>query len=118
MNNLCRINEESDPTAVELWRSARHVVKPASTPTQLKVKVFTLEGEVFVPLKEIPVIAANGKDHILITNDLGEAQKKPIPFGMYIIKCDVPDYGPFLLKDFKMGRGRINKVEIVLVRVA
>ncbi len=82
----------------------------------MKVKVFTLEGELFVPLKEIPIIAANGKDHILITNDLGEAQKKPIPFGVYDLKCNVPGYLPFLLKKYKMVRGKVNRVEVVLVR--
>ncbi|MBK9013359.1 MAG: hypothetical protein IPM82_04380 [Saprospiraceae bacterium] len=50
---------------------------------------------------------------------LGEAQFKPLPYGnKYIIKCEVPGFLPYLLNDYKMVKGKINKVDILLVRAA
>jgi len=117
LDPMVNILLETDPGAVDLWRSARVVVDPPSTPTQLKVKVFTLEGETFVPLADIPFVAVNGKEYTLVTDELGEAQKKPIPYGEYELKCNMPGFKPFLQKKFKMVRGKVNKVEVVLERL-
>jgi hypothetical protein len=41
-----------------------------------------------------------------------------LPFGVYDIQSEAPGYKPFLLKDFKVVRGRINHVELVMEREA
>ncbi len=109
---------DSDTTAVELWKAARHIKNPASTPTQLLAAVTTQEGEAMLPLADIPFFAVNGKTFSSLTNAEGEAKLKPLPFGVYDLRCEVQGYVPFLLKGYKVVRGRVNKVEVVLKKVA
>ncbi len=109
---------DSDTTAVELWKAARHIKNPASTPTQLLATMTTEEGDAMLPLADVPFFAVNGKTFSAVTNAAGEAQFKPLPFGLYDLRCEVPGYEPFLLKGYKVVRGRVNKVEVVLRKAA
>ncbi|MCC6725791.1 MAG: carboxypeptidase regulatory-like domain-containing protein [Saprospiraceae bacterium] len=111
---------DTDATAVELWTSARHVVKPQRTPTQLKVRVVTPseDGNEKLPLPDARFIASNGKDHTAVTDELGFVLFKPLPFGTYDLKCEVPGFEPFLVKKYKVVRGNVNEVEVVLKRAA
>ncbi|MBI5914446.1 MAG: hypothetical protein HY842_03655 [Bacteroidetes bacterium] len=51
-------------------------------------------------------IVGFGKDHSSTTDDLGQAEKKPIPFRVYDLKCIVAGYKPFERKKYKMVRGK------------
>ncbi len=108
----------TDAGAVNLWRSARVVVYPPSTPTQAKFKAFTLGNGGPVPVPDAPITDANGVNYYATTYESGEAQIKPIPFGKYDITVTMPGFLPFLLKDYKMVKGNINKVDILLVPAA
>ncbi|MBI1226588.1 MAG: hypothetical protein GC192_15250 [Bacteroidetes bacterium] len=109
---------DSDFTAVELWKAARHIKNPISTTTQLLVTVSTEEGEAMLPMTDVPFFAVNGKTYSTQTNALGEAQFKPLPYGLYDLRCEVPGYMPYLLKGYKVVRGRVNKVEVKLLKAA
>ncbi len=110
--------KDSDPTAVQLWKSASHINKPPSTPTELLAMVKTEDGEAQLPIAEANFFAINGKTFTTQTNEEGVAQFKPIPFGVYDLKCEVPGYEPFLLKKFKVVRGKVNKLAVTLVKAA
>lgn len=112
--------KDSDPAAVELWTSARHVVKPQRTTTELKAKVVTPaeDDSTKQPLPNARFIVSNGKDHTALTNDQGIVDFKPFPFGVVDIKCEMEGFEPFLLKDFKVVRGKLNEVEVTLKRAA
>lgn len=110
--------EDTDATAVKLWTAARHITKPASTATELLAMVVTEDGEAMLPIADANFVAVNGKTFTAVTNAAGEAQMKPIPFGNYDLRCVVPGYVPFLLKNFKVVRGRVNKVQVKLAKAS
>lgn len=116
LDPMVNILRETDPTALELWRSARVVVNPHSTPTQVKYTVIAIDNGVEIPIPDVPIIATGKITYTATTNELGEAITKPIAYGIFQITVTMPGFLPFLLKDFKMVRGKINKVEILLVR--
>lgn len=53
-----------------------------------------------------------------VTNEQGIVDFKPFPFGVVDIKCEMEGFEPFLLKDFKVVRGKLNEVEVTLKRAA
>lgn len=116
LDPMINILLETDPTAVELWKSARVIVDPPSTTTQAKYKVIALDNGVEVPTPNAPITATGKITYTAITNEFGEAFMKPINHGTYTITVNMPGFLPFLLKDYKMVRGKINRVQIVLVR--
>ncbi len=110
--------QDTDATAMKLWKAARHVVKPQSTPTQLLALVSTQDGEALVPVADAVFMAINGTKHAATTNEKGEAALNPLPFGIYDYQCELPGYQSFLLKQQKVVRCRVNKVAVVLKRAA
>lgn len=117
LDPMVKILRKTDITAVELWESARVVKDPPSTTTQIKFKVFTIDNGDETPIPDVPITATGLLSYTAISDELGNAIIKPIPHGLYNITATMPGFQPFLLKDFKVVRGRINKVNIVLVRI-
>ncbi len=110
--------KDTDPTAVQLWDTARHIHKPSTTHTQLLATVALQDGGELLPVPNASILAVNGKNHVRVSNELGEVLFKPLPFGSYDLRCELPGFQHFLLKDYKVVRGRVNKVEVMLQKEA
>lgn len=118
LDPMVNILQATDPGAVDLWRSARVVIDPQSTPTQVKFKAFYLDNGVEMPSPDVAIVAtaiATNIDYFATTDELGEAQIKPIPYGMFDISAEAPGFLPFSLTGYKMVKGKVNKVDVVLV---
>lgn len=119
LDPMVNILQATDPGAVDLWRSARVVVDPPSTPTQIKFKAFTLDNGVAVPIPDVPIVAtdvATSINYFATTDELGEAQIKPTPYGIFDISAEVPGFLTYSQTGYKMVRGKINKLDVLLVR--
>lgn len=116
LDPMVKILKKTDSAALDLWRTARVVIDPPSTTTQAKFQVFTIDNGVEVPIPDAPIIVTGTLIYTATTNEDGDALIKPIAFGIYDITINMPGFLPFLLKDYKMVKGKINKVDIRLVR--
>lgn len=107
---------DTKPELVSQWYVARKVLKPGSTTTQ--VQFLVLDKATTDPIYQATTMLTKGGITISAsTNISGEALVKPIKEGLYDIQVTMPGYQDFVLLQYRVVKGKINRITVELVAV-
>lgn len=104
------------PELVSQWYMARKVLKPGRTVTQ--VQFLVLNKDTTEPIYQATTMLTKGGITIsTATNISGEALVKPLKEGLYDIRVTMPGYEDFVLLQYRVVRGKINRITVELEAV-
>ncbi len=104
------------PELVSQWYVARKVLKPGTTVTQVQFLVFDKDTTEPIYLATT-MLTKDGITISTATNISGEALVKPIKEGRYDIRVTMPGYVDFVLLQYRVVKGKINRITVELVAV-